>query len=148
MLGGDTMMNYQPKFEELMNIAYAFREEFDYTIESHSMGIEGMGCAFINLEKNGFPKLKIYMDRFYLDFEIYFSQNCMSLVSIYKYLHPKEILRNSLAYRNKKTFRDFIIKDQCKYLKEILTHKDNFDYEDFRKFYEKYPLNVWKWIEK
>ena len=145
MLGGDTIMNYIPKFEDLMNIAYAFREEFDYSIESHSMGIEGMGCAFINLERSGFPKIRIEMDRCILICYINFSEDIsITFLGLYKYLHPKEILRNSIAYRNKKIFRKFYIEDQCKYLKEILEYKDHFDYEDFRKFYEKYPFNVWK----
>lgn len=143
------MINYLPKYEDLMNIAYSFCENFGYTIESQSYEIEGMGCAFINLEKEGYPNLRIEMERYVLICFINFSEDIsLSFLGLYKYLKPKNILRNNLFYRSKKNFKKFYIEDQCKYLKEILKYKDKFNYEDFQSFYEKYPFDVWKWIEK
>ena len=140
-------MNYLPKVTDLMQIAYFFCKNYDYEIDCHSERIEGMGCALISLKHNQLPSIKIEMERYFIDFQLVLQQDT-SLVSIYKFFHTKEILRNSMAYRKKKNFRNYYIEDQNKYFIDFLEHRNTFDFNKFLDFYEKYPFQIWKWIEK
>lgn len=147
MLGGFEIMNYLPNFKDLINVANIFCNNYSYEIKQHSNGVESMGCAFINLENKNFPKLIFEMERYILDFKVMYGKETISLLSIYKYLHPTELLRNCISYRKKSNFRKYYISDQIKYFDDFMKNKDSFNVNDFHAFYEKYPLNVWKWIE-
>lgn len=146
MLGSCLQMNYLPKFSDLINIASYFCTKYNFEVEYKSEGIQGMGCALIVLKHDTYPKIKIEMDRYFINFQLVLKEDT-SLVSIYKFFHPKELLRNSKSYRKKKNFYKYYIEDQNKYFKDYLQNQETFDYKQFIDFYEKYPFNVWKWIE-
>lgn len=138
-------MKYLPTYKDLTNISTFFCANYKYNIEQESKGIESMGCAYIILNNKKLPKLKIEMELYILDLQVLIDNDYVSLLSIYKFFHPKEILRNYIAYRRKKIFINKYIEDQNKYFIDYSKRKDDFNFNEFHTFYEKYPLYVWRW---
>ena len=135
---------YLIKNEDLLCIACAFHKKFNYEIISKT-DIYGMGCAYYTLKKEKYPTISFVMEKYHLGI----CADDIGLCGFYKMIHPKEILRNENFYlRKKKNFERYFINDYLKYFEDFLKHKNEFSFQDYLNFYEKYPFNVWKWIEK
>ncbi len=142
-------MNYLPKINELVEIANFFCRKYNFTVTTCSEQICGMGCAVIKLNKENFPPILIEMERYIISFQVEFEENAfVSMECIYKYFNPKEILRSNLSYRKKKNFKNFFISDYDKYMDFYIKNFSQINFEKINEFYTKYPVYVWKWIEK
>lgn len=140
-------MNYLPKLKDLTEAFSFFLEQYEYKLvraeDTHTMG-----CMYLQYEKNDAPTVKIEMEKYVVEVLIQVKDDFYPLKHIYKYLNPKEILRDNQAYRKKKVFKNFLKKDYMLYYDHFITNKQVFDLQKYLEFFKNYPWWVWKWKNK
>lgn len=138
---------FTPKLDELKRVFNFFVTEYNYALV-YEDDPHFMACMCLRYERDGCPTIKVVMDRSLIDIEVEHNGEFELLRTIYKFYHPKEILRCSEAYRIKKTFWKLLAKDTKLYYDFYMSIENTFDVKVYNEFAKKYPWYVWKWIEE
>lgn len=103
----------------------------------------GIHYSEIVLENPYRPKLKIEIERGYLDLYVYINSEYWPLCLLYKFLHHNKIVKRKFG--NSKVIKDYFEKTTRLYLDDVFENLSNLNKKKLDVFYKEFPDFCFLW---
>lgn len=140
------MTLHLPSVESIKKAFSFLCEDYSYQIE-YCIDYNFMGTVSVLYTSKTEPNIKIEMERYIVNASILINNRYINIKMLAKFLIPKQILRAWSFYSKWNNFFKYFGNDYHSYIDLIFSNLGSISLTDYDDFYNKYPFEIWKWIE-